>query len=106
MRRRKCFVQINVHGINSQIAGTHAPDNGVEIGAIAIKIAAHLMHRIGNGNNVALKKPARVRIGQHNGSDIITELVAKRRQIHAPVIAGGNFVNAETQQAAVAGFVP
>ena len=98
MRRGECFVQVNVHGINAQIPGAHASDNGVEIGAVAIEVATRLMHRIGNGNNIAFKQPACVGIGQHNGGDVIAELVAKRRQINTPVIAGGNFINAEAQE--------
>ena len=44
-----------MHGINAQIAGAHAPDNGVKIRAIAIKIAARFVQRIGNLDNITLK---------------------------------------------------
>ena len=67
-------MQIDMHGIDAQITWAHAPDNGVEIGPVAIKIATGFMQRIGNLDNVALKKPACIGIGQHNGGNIIAQL--------------------------------
>ena len=66
MRRRKRFVQIDMHRIDTQITGPCFADNGVEICAIGIKISARRVDHIGNRHNVFFKQSAGVRIGQHN----------------------------------------
>src|SRR3546814_3792467 len=45
MRGREGLVQVDVHRIDAQVAGTHTPDDRVEIGAVAIDIAARGVNR-------------------------------------------------------------
>ena len=51
MRRRESLVQVDVHGVDAQIARPHLAGDGVEVGTVAIEIAArgmdcvrHLLH--------------------------------------------------------------
>ena len=98
MRGRKRFVQIDVHRIDAEIARAHAPDNGVEIGAITIEITAHVMQRIGNLNDVALEQAAGVWIGQHDGGHIVAQFFFERGQVHTPLRIGGNAIDFKAQK--------
>ena len=66
MRRRERLVQIDVHGIDAEIARPHLADDGVEVGAVRIEEGARRMHRVGNRHHVALEQPAGVGVGQHD----------------------------------------
>ena len=48
MRRREGLVQVDVHGVDAEIAGPHLADDGVEVGAVAVEIGAGLVHRLGD----------------------------------------------------------
>ena len=85
MRRRKSFVQIDMHRIDAEIGRPHASDDGVEIGAIAIEIGAGFMHVLGDGNNIALEQAAGVGIGQHDGGDIGPQFGLQSGTIHAAI---------------------
>ena len=52
---RKCLVQVDVHGVNAQIAGAHTTNNRVEIRAVAIHIATRRMHRVRNFAHIPLE---------------------------------------------------
>src|SRR3712207_7949682 len=42
MRRREGLVQVDVHGVDAEIARPHLADDGVEVRAVAIEIGADL----------------------------------------------------------------
>ena len=48
MRRREGLVQVDVHGVDAEIARAHAAGDGVEVRAVAIEIGAGRMHRVGH----------------------------------------------------------
>jgi hypothetical protein len=73
VRRGEGLVQVDVHGIDAKVAGTHLADDGVEIGAVAIDIAARRMDRVGDRLHVALEQAAGVGIGDHHPRDIRPE---------------------------------
>ena len=62
----RSFVQVDVHRIDAEVARTHLAHDGVEIGAVAIDIAADRMHRVGYRLHVALEQPAGIGIGDHH----------------------------------------
>src|SRR5215475_8841563 len=74
MRRRKGLVQVEVHTVDAEIGGPHAPDDRVEIRPVAIKKCARSVHSIGYLEDLVLEEAAGVRIGQHQGGNIGTEL--------------------------------
>ena len=79
-------MQVEMHRINAEIAGPDPPDKGVEIGAVTIKIPAGFMDQVGDLDNVALKKPACVGVGEHDASYVIglfRELGFERVHINA-----------------------
>ena len=72
-------MQIDVHGVDAEIAGPHLADDGVEIGAVAIEIGAGRMHGLGDLDDLALEQAAGVGIGQHDRGDIRAERRFHRR---------------------------
>src|SRR3546814_8346264 len=60
MRGREGLVQDDVHRIDAQVAGTHTPDDRVEICAVAIDIAARGVNRVRDCLHVALEQAAGV----------------------------------------------
>ena len=63
-------MQIDVHGIDAEIARAHLADDGVEVGAVGVEVGAGRVHGLGDGHDVALEQPAGVGIGQHDGGDV------------------------------------
>ena len=73
MRGRKRFVQVDMHGVDAEIARTRLAYDSVEICSIAVKIGARLVNRIRDPNNLSLEQPASVWIRQHDRGDIRRE---------------------------------
>ena len=82
VRRGECLVQIEVHAVDAQIPRPDPPDNGVEVGPIAVDIAAGGVDGIRHVLHVALEQAAGVGIGDHDGGDVVVDPVLERRQIH------------------------
>ena len=66
-------MQVDVHRIDAEIARPHLADDGVEVRAVGVEIGARRVHRVGDRHDVALEQPAGVRIGQHDGGDVLRE---------------------------------
>ena len=45
VRRREGLVQVDVHGVDAEVARPHLADDGVEVGAVAVEIGAGLRAR-------------------------------------------------------------
>ena len=73
MRSREGLVQVDVHRIDAEIARTHAPDDRVEIGAVAIDEPARRMHRVRDHAHVALEQAASVGVGDHHARHVGAE---------------------------------
>ncbi len=69
--RRKGLVQVDMHGIDTEVARTDATDNGVEVGAIAVEITAGRVNQVGNGDDVALEQAAGIGVGQHDRRQLV-----------------------------------
>ena len=70
VRRRERLVQVDVHGVDAEIARPHLADNGVEVHAVGIEQRAGRVHRLGDRDDVALEQPAGVGIGDHHRRDV------------------------------------
>ena len=87
-------MQIDVHRINAQVAGADLADDGVEIRAVAIDIAARRMHRVRNRLHVAFEQPASVGIGDHHARHVGPKPRLQARQIDAAFGRCGNILDA------------
>ena len=95
MRGGEGLVQIDVHGIDAEIARANPADNGVEIGPVAVEIAARLVDQVGNLADIPLEQATRVGIGQHDAGDIITELGLEGLHVDAAGLVGRDLVDGE-----------
>ncbi len=86
-------MQIDMHGVNAEIAGTHSADNGVEIGTIAVKIGACSMGQARDLDDVALKQAAGIGIRHHDGGNILAQLGRQIRHIDTTVFRLGHFLD-------------
>ena len=98
MRRRECLVQIDVHSVDAEIAGTHPARNGVEIRAVAIEISARLVHFVGDFLHALLEETAGVGVRQHDRSNVRPELGFQRVSVDMPVVPCRDFVDGEAGQ--------
>jgi hypothetical protein len=55
MRRGESLVQVDMHGVDAEVARPHLADDGVEVGAVGVKVGARRVHGIGDGHDVALE---------------------------------------------------
>src|SRR6202044_3374329 len=78
MRGRERLVQVDVHGVDAEIARTRLADDGVEIRAVAVEIRPRLVNRISDADDLALEQSAGVWIGQHDRRNIGRERAPHR----------------------------
>ena len=90
MRGRERLVQVDVHGVDAEVARTRLADDGVEIRAVAIEIGARLVNGVGDADDLALEQSASVGIGQHDRRDVGRERRAHRFDADDPVLARGD----------------
>ena len=55
MRRREGLVEVDVHGVDAEVARPHDAHDGVEVGAIAVEERAGLMHGRGDLDDLAAR---------------------------------------------------
>ena len=76
-----------MHAVDAEIAGSHAPDNGVEVRPVAIEKRAGIVHSLRLFQDLVLEQAAGIRIGQHERGDVVIQRCLERREIDtAPVI--------------------
>ena len=75
-------MQIQVHQVDAEVAGTHFADQRVHVGAVHIKQAAFSVHDVGDLVNLLLENSEGVGIGQHQRGDFFIHLRGKRGHIH------------------------
>jgi len=91
-------VQIDVHGINAEIARTDPPDNGVEIGPVAVEIGSGRMGQPGDFDNIPLEQATGIRIGDHDGGHIIRQLGFQIGQVNPAIRCLGNLSDGITHK--------
>ena len=87
MRCRHGLVQIEVHDINTQIAGARNAHEGIQIGAIAVNIATAIVDESGNGRLFRLEDAQSVGVGNHEARAIIVHEFFDLRKHHAAIVA-------------------
>ena len=98
MRGGERLVQVDVHGVDAEVARPRLARDGVEVRAVAIEIGAGLVQRGGDLHHIALEQPAGVGVGEHHGRDIRPELFAHGFDADGSVLAGGHGANREAEQ--------
>ena len=98
MRGREGLVQVDVHGVDAEVAGPRLADDGVEIGAVAVEIRPGRVQRLGDLDHLRLEQPARVRIGEHDGRDLGTEQRLDVVHVHPAVVACRHRLDREAEQ--------
>ena len=98
VRRREGLVQVDVHGVDAEIAGPGLADDGVEIRAVAVEIGAGRVHGVGDRDDVALEQAAGVGIGEHDRGDVRAERRAHALRAHHAVGAGGHGAHRKADQ--------
>ena len=73
MGRRECLVQIDMHGVDTEIARARLAYNGVVICPVAVEIGPCIVHCVGDGDNILLEQPARIGICEHDRRNIRPE---------------------------------
>ena len=71
-----------MHRIDAKVARPHAADNGVEVCAVTIEIAARRMDQVGDFLDVRLEQAARVRIGQHDAGHVVGPFQLRPQHVH------------------------
>jgi len=93
--RGECFVQIDVHTVDAQVARPDAPDDGVEVRSVAIEITARFVDGVGDGDDIGFKQSAGVGIGEHDAGNVVAKFGFHRVQVHAASVVRRNGVHRE-----------
>ncbi len=73
MRRGEGLVQVDMHDVESHIAGTHLAEQRVEVGSVIVERPPHRSTSFGDLENLNLEHTERVGIGHHDTSHGIVE---------------------------------
>ena len=73
MRRGEGLVQVDMHDVESHIAGTHLAEQRVEVGSVIVEETSGIVHKLGDLENLNLEHTERVGIGHHDSSHGIVE---------------------------------
>ncbi len=95
MRSREGLVEIDMHRVDAEIAGSRLAHDRVEIRPIAIKIGPGLMHQSGDFDDILLEQPTGVGIGQHDRSDVRPEPLLDGGRIEGAIGARRNRAHLE-----------
>ena len=81
-------MQVDVHGVDAEIARPRLAHDGVEVRAVAVEIRARIVDRLGDLDDLVLEQPAGVRVGQHDGRHIGADQLLHVVHMHPAVVAG------------------
>ncbi len=90
MGRREGLVEVDVHGVDAEVARAHDAHDGVEVGAVAVEIGARLVHRLRDVDDLRFEQAARVGVGQHDRRHVGTERSLDRGGIDSAVVTRGD----------------
>ena len=74
MRCGEGFVNINVHHVETHVAGTARTEHRIEVGAVVIHQAAAVMDKFCDFRDALFKQSQRIRIGHHHAGDFFSLL--------------------------------
>ena len=88
VRGRESLVQIQVHDVDAEVAGTDFADQRVHVGAVHVEQAAFGVHDLGDLVDLLLEDAQRVGICEHQCRDIFIHLRSERGHIHHALSIG------------------
>ena len=74
VRRREGLVQVDVHGVDAEVARPHPPDERVEVCTIAVEERAGAVNQLGDFKNAVLEQAAGVGVGEHDRGHVRAQL--------------------------------
>ncbi len=74
-------MQVEVHDVGAEIAGTHLAHQGVHVGAVHVHQRALGMQHVGNLMDLLLEDAQGVGIGEHQRGDVFVHLRFQRRHV-------------------------
>jgi len=77
MRMGDAGFDVEVHHVKARIAHTHLAHDGVHVGAVVVQFRTGSMNHVGDLQDVFLKQPQRIGIGQHQSGDRTIEFFFK-----------------------------
>ena len=84
VRRRERLVDVDVDAVEAEIAGTRDAEKRVHVGAIAVHERAGGMHRVADLTHALLEETERVRVREHEASDVGSERALERLEVDVP----------------------
>ena len=68
-------MQVDVHGVDAEVARLHLADDGVEVGAVGVEERAGRVNGSGDRDDVALEEAAGIGVGEHERGDVLRALL-------------------------------
>src|SRR5689334_17294485 len=63
------LVQVEVHHVEAQVAGTDDTEQGIEVRTVTVHQAAAVVNELNDPFNVLIEEAERVRVGEHHAND-------------------------------------
>ena len=90
VRRRKGFVQVDMHHVHAEIARTGNAHQRIHVGAIHIKEGALAVQEFGRLDDARFEHTQRIGIGNHQSGDVFVHGLFERAQIEQTVFVGAD----------------
>ena len=81
MRRGERLVQVEVHDVHAEIAGTRFADERVHVGAVHVEQATLGVKNFGDVVDLVFEYAQRVRVGEHQRGDVVIHLGFEGRDV-------------------------
>ncbi len=91
--RGKSLVQIQVHHVHAEIAGTRDAHQRVHVGAIHVEQRAFAMQRFGRLDDARFENAQRVGIGDHQAGHVFIDGFFERSEIEQAVLVGADVLD-------------
>ena len=91
------LVEVQVDHVEAHVAGADHPHDRVEIGPVVVAQAPRVVDDPGDLQDVPVKNPHRVGVGQHQTGGVRPHGAAQGLHIHAAVFAGGDVHHREAR---------
>ncbi|MDF2973271.1 MAG: hypothetical protein K0R61_3721 [Microvirga sp.] len=91
-------MQVDVHGIDAEIARLRLAHDGVEVGAVAVEIGARIVDRLGDLRHLRLEQAAGVGVREHDRSHVRPETLLHVLHMHPAVLAGRHRLHLEADE--------
>ena len=83
-------MQVDVHGVDAQVARADAADDGVEVGSVAVEVGAGGVGQASDFKDIAFEEAAGVGVRHHDGGDVRAELGLEVGEVDAAVVGLGD----------------